>query len=114
MNNDLNYVSALRTLIELGVSKVMNDQGKVIFTVADELEITKKPVCCPNCGSEMVRLFDNESLYRPEKNDIEYHGYNGYDNEIYAQALCDQCENQFNVKGYISWEDRTKQIYEKA
>lgn len=53
-------------------------------------------VPCPECGSHLTRIYDNEALC-----DIE--GAENHDNEIYAFVACDQpkCGNKFRMVGEI-------------
>ena len=60
---------------------------------------------CPICNSNKVTLTDNEPLdnYRDKPTDGKYF----FDEEIYADAKCWECNHEFKVIGVINWSSRT-------
>lgn len=53
-------------------------------------------ICCPTCGSENIRSFDNEPLYHPSKLEVE-DGTPRYDNEVIIKFICDDCPSETRI-----------------
>jgi hypothetical protein len=58
--------------------------------------MNKPTICCPTCGSENIRSFDNEPLSHPTKQEVET-GTPRYDNEIYIKFICDDCPAETRI-----------------
>ena len=57
---------------------------------------------CPLCKSNKVGLVDYQPLYLPAIDNVEQ--VNGdFDDELYAEARCLECESSFNIVGRILW-----------
>ena len=59
---------------------------------------------CKKCGSDKVRLSEHLPLYIPDTDRVtnEKELYQ-WDEEIYAQATCDNCKFTYPVQGDIKW-----------
>ncbi len=55
---------------------------------------------CTQCGSDKVRIFDNEALFHPDHFDKDKIMF---DNEIYASWTCDNCDHMGRIEGKITW-----------
>lgn len=51
-------------------------------------------VICPKCSSKDVRSYDNQPLFHPSRRDVKA-GSMRYDNEVYIDFKCDDCEDTF-------------------
>ncbi len=60
---------------------------------------------CPECGAFAMHIVDSSTLYHPEK--YEEYGIN-FDNEIYAESLCDNCGYKQQEFGTIKWNKKEK------
>lgn len=56
---------------------------------------------CIHCGSNNVRIFDNERLETPDK------ATDHIDSEIYAMLMCDDCHQITHIVGDITWRKPT-------
>lgn len=51
-------------------------------------------VTCKNCSSKNIRSVDNQPLFHPSKDEVKQ-GTMRYDNEVYVNFTCDDCEDTF-------------------
>lgn len=58
---------------------------------------------CPECGAIAMHLTDMSPLDIPDKYVSFEMGIN-FDDEIYAESICDNCGNKENIKGKITWQ----------
>ncbi len=49
---------------------------------------------CKCCQSTNVRSIDNQPLFHPSKEEVA-EGCMNFDNEIYVEFVCDDCEKTF-------------------
>jgi len=67
--------------------------------------MSKLQTTCKKCGSNHVRLIDNEPLFIPNPHNGKFTEVELYqwDEEIYATILCDDCGETNKVLGQIKW-----------
>ena len=68
--------------------------------------MSKMQTTCKHCGSDKVRLLNNDPIYIPKSPHQVQTPKELYqwDEEIYATAICDNCGKTMQVTGTIIWD----------